>query len=298
MTESGLPVAPVGAIPRRSRSRGAVLGATAMWVVLYSLTYAAEPWTQLVAYPTLAALLLAQLFAPWSPPAVRRKRFLTHARLLQLRPPRAPWWWLLTVVAVLATAWPWLWAASTLSCASASPLPRAVNVMPSVAGLPTMAALAVWGFRRVGAVLFEEFMFRGLLLNAVRRRMGPTAAVVISTLVFAVGHMAPNLVLQNLPSGAILAVSVMVSRSVWTGVMMHAALNLSIGVLANGPLYPAFAGTFAVGVFGCAISVGVSLATALLYMVLWRWLVMWRKGQAPRSRRAAKWHRPPRLIPR
>ncbi|MEO9078195.1 MAG: CPBP family intramembrane glutamic endopeptidase [Rhodanobacter sp.] len=79
--------------------------------------------------------------------------------------------------------------------------------------------------------LVEELLFRGVLLSALLQRWGSTAAVVLSSLAFALAHL-PGLGWQvfALPDLLLLALALawlrLRSGSIWPGVVAHGANNL------------------------------------------------------------------------
>jgi membrane protease YdiL (CAAX protease family) len=89
------------------------------------------------------------------------------------------------------------------------------------------------------APVCEELLFRGLLLRALRRRMSPTAAVIVQALVFALAHpmlsptlgdfaVVPALFLLGIVSGTVAVRKGDLSASI----MMHIGFNLVTTLLA------------------------------------------------------------------
>jgi hypothetical protein len=104
------------------------------------------------------------------------------------------------------------------------------------AKLAVLAAYAV-----IVAPLAEEVLFRGLLLRALQRRFGATAAVVVSALVFGVVHwlldpaagtavVVPALVVFGLVAGRFAVRSASLSRPI----LLHVGFNLLTVVLLLG----------------------------------------------------------------
>jgi hypothetical protein len=90
----------------------------------------------------------------------------------------------------------------------------------------------------IGAPLAEELFFRGLLLRAIEKRLGPVAAVAGSTLVFMLVHpggsLAGTAVLYASIAavGAVLAtVTILVGR-LWPAIVAHLLFN-SVGVAVS-----------------------------------------------------------------
>ncbi len=79
--------------------------------------------------------------------------------------------------------------------------------------------------------LVEELLFRGVLLSALLKRWGSVAAIVLSSLVFALAHLPGlNWQLFALPDLLLLALALawlrLRSGSIWTSVVAHSANNL------------------------------------------------------------------------
>lgn len=84
----------------------------------------------------------------------------------------------------------------------------------------------------------EEFAFRGILLAGSRNRLGPIPAIVLNGLVFGAFHLSFESVFRFLPTawlGMLMAAVVWQTRSIWTGVLMHALNNGVIVVLGASP---------------------------------------------------------------
>jgi membrane protease YdiL (CAAX protease family) len=86
---------------------------------------------------------------------------------------------------------------------------------PSLAQVLSVAALAL-----VSAVS-KELAFRGLILNGLRRRFRPWAAVLISSFFFAVYHMNVFVLFPAFVFGVVLGVLALRSHSIVPGVLLH-----------------------------------------------------------------------------
>ena len=83
------------------------------------------------------------------------------------------------------------------------------------------------------APVAEELFFRGFLYTALRQRLGITAAVTISSLVFAIGHIdALGVVAASFIMGIALALAYEYTRSLWVAIAIHAVNNTLATVLA------------------------------------------------------------------
>lgn len=102
---------------------------------------------------------------------------------------------------------------------------------PSVAG----AALTVLTVAVIGPAL-EELLLRGVVLGAVRRRLGDWPAVVITALVFAALHASVWSLLPLTVLGIGLGWLATRSRTLWPSILAHVLYN---GVLVAAALYTA-----------------------------------------------------------
>jgi membrane protease YdiL (CAAX protease family) len=82
------------------------------------------------------------------------------------------------------------------------------------------------------APVAEELFFRGFLYTALRQRLGIAAAVTISSLVFAIGHIdALGVVAASFIIGIALALAYEYTRSLWVAIAIHAFNNSLATVL-------------------------------------------------------------------
>ena len=81
------------------------------------------------------------------------------------------------------------------------------------------------------APVAEELFFRGFLYTALRQRLSIVAAITISSLVFAVGHIdALGVVAASFIMGVFLALAYEYTRSLWVAIAIH-ALNNSLATI-------------------------------------------------------------------
>lgn len=86
--------------------------------------------------------------------------------------------------------------------------------------------VVLMGMVVVGAVpVAEELVFRGVLLDALRERVGPGVAVVGSSVLFGLMHVELALVVATGLLGGVLGVLRLRSDSIWPAVVLHAANN-------------------------------------------------------------------------
>ncbi|MEC9072908.1 MAG: CPBP family intramembrane glutamic endopeptidase, partial [Myxococcota bacterium] len=107
------------------------------------------------------------------------------------------------------------------------------------AGMSDAGAQMIVAFSVVAlAPFFEEVLFRGFVYRNLRDSLGVAGAVIVSSILFAVVHMEPQLILPLGGLGAVLAISFELSGSLIVPILVHAAWNLggllNILVLAEG----------------------------------------------------------------
>jgi len=85
--------------------------------------------------------------------------------------------------------------------------------------------------------LIEEFFYRGLLLQTLRRRLPLWFAVLVPTILFAATHLGSGLrnALFALVAGGYFAWLALRSRSLYPSILCHVAANLS-GLFVLGPI--------------------------------------------------------------
>jgi len=105
---------------------------------------------------------------------------------------------------------------------------------------------------------FEESLYRGQLLPAMRAVVGPVTAIVLTSVFFALSHLAPWSMLTTFLVGLALGSLMLVRGELWLCMGLHAGLNLALVVSGSPPQRCALPlpVSFAVG-FGCLV--GLSL---------------------------------------
>lgn len=86
-------------------------------------------------------------------------------------------------------------------------------------GAWTVATLVVM------APLFEEVLFRGVILESTRMRYGVIAAWLLSSVVFALVHVHPTVAVNAFFMGLILGFIYIASDSLWASIILHAVNN-------------------------------------------------------------------------
>ena len=136
--------------------------------------------------------------------------------------PVALWAIVLVVAAHLFTG-PWMAAIQALTGSESPPPPPPIHLSAIITMVLTVTAVP----------LFEECLFRGYLLNGLRR-FGVVGSVGISGFLFALWHLSspvnPWLWLGHLPGGLVLGVCVIRTGSVWPAVVSHGLWNLLVSL--------------------------------------------------------------------
>jgi uncharacterized protein len=101
-------------------------------------------------------------------------------------------------------------------------------------------SLRLFALYEAGYILYFvgwEFLFRGWLTNAVLPRFGRAGAVLIPTAPFAIMHLGkPELeALGSIAAGIALGILALRTRSIWYGVLVHAAVAVFMDLLAAWP---------------------------------------------------------------
>lgn len=78
--------------------------------------------------------------------------------------------------------------------------------------------------------LLEEFFARGWLLSGFESRLGRNLAVIVTSAIFAILHITfyPSALFAHFAFGVFVAYAVLLTNSIWTGVAIHYAWNLSL----------------------------------------------------------------------
>ncbi len=113
----------------------------------------------------------------------------------------------------------------------------------------------------VTAAICEEFLFRGLLMHLMLRRAGWRSAIVWSSVMFALYHLNPLVILPITLVGAYLAVLVWRSGSLYPAILAHALNNglalFGLPYLIDETTYASYLGLI------------LTVSTMLLAVALW-----------------------------
>jgi membrane protease YdiL (CAAX protease family) len=94
------------------------------------------------------------------------------------------------------------------------------RMMADPAGRLAITVLAV-----AVAPILEELVFRGVIQGSIERRRGVAAGLIVTAVLFAVIHFRPWVLPLHVFLGLSFGWVVYVTRSVWAGVILHAANN-------------------------------------------------------------------------
>ena len=92
----------------------------------------------------------------------------------------------------------------------------------------------------ISSSVFEELLFRGVLYRSVETWFGSWAALVVSSLVFGLSHLAnPQATLEGalfiaIEAGILLGAAVMLTRQLWLSIGFHMAWNYTQSAIFSG----------------------------------------------------------------
>lgn len=160
----------------------------------------------------------------------RREAAARRWALLRLRPlSREGWRWTLVAAPVLlALSWSLGEVYIRLVRVPADNLDPFGGLFDSPLERLTLAVFAI-----AVAPLLEEFFFRGLIQRPLERRFGAAAGILLAGSLFALVHGLLWIFPLYLLLGAAFGFAVYATRSIWAGVVLHAANN-SVAMLGIG----------------------------------------------------------------
>ena len=220
--------------------------------------------------PPLAAagvvLLVGLLFAARYITARGGAEQIERRARSRVRPLGAQWpWSIITAIAVSA----FLVAFLSVYMRLLPPLDQGVDPLDAYAQRPYG-----W-FPIVAAVVFvgpliEEVIFRGWIQGRLSREFGPESAITSAAALFAVAHLELWGVPYLFVLGVACGYSVYVTRSIWSGVLIHLAFNGSLILVDHYlPAADAFPGLSA-GLQGSMRAAAVMTVSAAIAVVAWR----------------------------
>lgn len=191
--------------------------------------------------PPLTAVLVLVPFALWYVERIvvrghdptQRRRWA----MLRLRPLRGEALrWTLVGIPVFATL---TWSLGQVYLQLVPVPPEALNPFEFLTRAPG-GRLALTVFAVGFAPIVEELVFRGLLQRPLERRWGPALGIALAALLFAAVHLLPWVMPLHFVLGLLFGWTVYAARSIWAGVILHAANNALavVGLEASAGLDP------------------------------------------------------------
>lgn len=253
-----------------------IVGAFLLWNVVVGLAVRLLPPAASIALGSVlfAGFLEGFVLGPFGPRTARRRADL-RLRPLRGAALRAT---LAAVPVLLVLGW-------ALSAAWT----RVVRVPPEVfrpfeelaatrAGLLAVTLLAV-----VAAPVLEEMVFRGVVQRPLERRLGAAPGIVLTALLFALFHFAPWVLPLHLFLGLAFGFAVYATRSIWAGVVLHAANNTAAVLQMGGEPQPPVPTVWETGPtpeLWTALGVLLPACGAAAWVARWMWRAG-RRDQAP-----------------
>jgi membrane protease YdiL (CAAX protease family) len=190
--------------------------------VVQELTrFVANPWMFMALGAVgQAVILLSALVPGWLSPE-------PLARRLALARPRMPSWGY--PVVALGSLVP-LAIGLSLAIALAQVIPPDPSVALLYEQMTWQAAIPFVLFISLAPGIGEELLFRGYMQKRLLERWSPTAAILVTSLLFGLMHVTPHSVANAFVIGLFLGVLAWRTGSVWPGVVCHAFINGSWNV--------------------------------------------------------------------
>lgn len=104
--------------------------------------------------------------------------------------------------------------------------------LKDLAGLPVSIAVSAVLIIAVLTPLWEEVLFRGAFLDGLSRCLRPTVAVILSAALFAAVHIVPLAFPYLFALGIALALLRRFHQNIWAPILLHAANNALVVLLA------------------------------------------------------------------
>ncbi len=166
-----------------------------------------------------------------------------------------------------------LWYVAIMISASIvlEPLLMLLPEIPDSYGRGGWAVLALV----VAAPIFEELLFRGVLLESLRVRYGIIAAWVISSLLFGIVHLVPAVAVNAAVMGLVLGFAYVSTGSIWAPVILH-FINNSISYLL---LVAGYGDTTVIQMVGSETAYYAVYAGALAIFLLSGWAAIASLGR-------------------
>lgn len=164
--------------------------------------------------------------------------------------------------------------------------PETLNPFESLMRTPS-GRLAIAVFAIGIAPLVEEFVFRGLIQRILERRFGSGPGIAMAAALFAAVHVLPWVFPLHFFLGLAFGLAVFATRSIWTGVILHAANNtVAMAGVALRDGEPETTGTLWEIGLTADLSLSVLLLLIGLVAAVWIGRKLLAAGRNPRLRTA------------
>ncbi|CAN5797997.1 hypothetical protein BH23GEM6_BH23GEM6_02400 [soil metagenome] len=130
------------------------------------------------------------------------------------------------------------------------------------------------------APLLEELFFRGLIQRSLERKWGIAGGIVAASALFALVHFMPWIFPLHFLLGAVFGFVVVATRSIWSGVLLHAANNTA-ALVGHGLEQGEMPIVRTVWDAGPDLDFGLSVALLLGSLVVGIWVAgrLWKSGR-------------------
>lgn len=231
--------------------------------------------------PAPGGLVLALLLSAWllwgymlRPREGREARRWAALRLRPLAGETLRWTLIAVPVLLVLT-----WALGEVYVRLVPVPPESLNPFESLTA-SAWGRLSVAIFAIAVAPILEEFFFRGLIQRSLETRWGTAWGVAGAAGLFAFVHLLPWLLPLHFFLGAAFGFAVVATRSIWTGVALHAANNAvaMLGLPTGGDTPEP---TATVWETGLTLDWWTSLAALALALALGAWVArgLWAAGR-------------------
>lgn len=145
-------------------------------------------------------------------------------------------------IVALALTGVWVWIVDTIGSEVLAPPDNVTNLLDELGGI---SPLALFVTSIVGPVA-EEIFFRSFLLAGIMKRFGALIATILSSALFAVSHLSPDIgigiIVPVFILGMAFGVIYLWTRSVWTCIIVHGSHNAVATLIAVSALDQPFGG--------------------------------------------------------
>jgi len=210
-------------------------------------------------------------------PGEARRRAALRLRPLRAEPLR---WTLLAIPVLLLLSWSLGDVYTRLVPVPTETLNPFESIMRTATGRLTIAVFAIGV-----APVVEEFVFRGFVQRELERRHGPALGITLAAVLFAVVHFLPWVFPLHFVLGFAFGFAVYATRSIWSGVILHAANNTAAVIgfgLGEEEIEPT-GGFWSTGPTA-ELYVSLGMLAGALLLAAWLGSRLWAAGRPERLR--------------